>query len=122
MTLVSVPLHPRRLAWRDFDQTELLTKKIGEILNISMAEKILIRNRHTLPQAEIHNQTERKQNLKDAFSLTKNLTQNDKESLKNKIIILVDDVTTTGATFQECTKALQSLSPKEIWGLAVAQG
>jgi len=119
---ISVPLHPRRLAWRDFDQAELLTKTIGKILAIPVAEKVLIRNRYTLPQAEIHNQTARKLNLKDAFSLAKNLTQKNKDLLKNKIVILVDDVATTGATFQECAKILKSLSPREIWGLVIARG
>jgi len=119
---VSVPLHPRRLAWRDFNQAELLTKTIGEILDIPIAEKILIRNRYTLPQAEIHNQVERKLNLKEAFSLAKNLTQKNKDLLKNKIVILVDDVATTGATIQECAKILRPLSPKEIWGLVIARG
>jgi len=119
---ISVPLHPRRLAWRDFDQAELLTRTIGEILTIPIIEKVLIRHRYTLPQAEIHNQAERKLNLKDAFSLAKNLTQKNKDLLKNKIVILVDDVATTGATFQECVKALKPLSPKEIWGLVIARG
>lgn len=120
--LISVPLHPRRLAWRDFDQAELLAKAIGEILALPVAEKVLIRHHYTLPQAEIHNQTERKLNLKGAFSLVKNLTEKNKELLKNKIIILVDDVATTGATFQECVKVLKPLSPREIWGLVIARG
>lgn len=119
---ISVPLHPRRLAWRDFNQAELLAKTIGEILAIPVAEKVLIRNRYTLPQAEIHNQMARKLNLKNAFSLAKNLTQKDKDLFKYKTIILVDDVATTGATFQECAKALRPLSPREIWGLVIARG
>lgn len=119
---IPVPLHPRRLAWRDFNQAELLAKTIGKILAIPIAEKILVRNRYTLPQAEIHNQTERKLNLKNAFSLRKDLTQKNKELLKNKIVILIDDVATTGATFQECAKALGPLSPREIWGLVIARG
>jgi len=122
IVFIPVPLHPRRLAWRDFNQAELLTKTIRENLAIPVAEKVLIRNRYTLPQAEIHNQVERKLNLKDAFSLTKNLTQENKDLLKNKIVILVDDVATTGATFQECAKALRLLSPREIWGLVIARG
>ncbi len=119
---ISVPLHPRRLAWRDFDQAELLTKTISETLAIPIAKNILIRHRYTLPQAEIHDQMARKLNLKDAFSLAKNLTPKNNESLKNKIVILVDDVATTGATFQECAKVLKPFSPEEIWGLVIARG
>ena len=119
---ISVPLHPSRLAWRDFDQAELLAKNIGEILAIPVAEKILTRHRYTLPQAEIHDQMKRKSNLNNAFSLAKNLTQKNKDLLKNKIVILVDDVATTGATLQECVKTLAPLIPREIWGLVIARG
>jgi len=122
IVFVSVPLHPRRLAWRDFDQAQLLAKTIGEMLAVPVAEKVLVRDRYTPPQAEIDNQTERKLNLKDAFSLAKNLTQKNKDLLKNKTVILVDDVATTGVTLQECTKALRLLSPREIWGLVIARG
>jgi ComF family protein len=122
IVFVSVPLHPRRLAWRDFDQAKLLTKNISETLTIPVAENILIKNRHTLPQAKINNRIEREINLKNAFSLTKSLTEKNKKILKNKIIILVDDVATTGTTLQECAKTLRPLSPREIWGLVIARG
>jgi ComF family protein len=121
MVLISVPLHPRRLAWRDFDQAELLAKTVSQISSVPFAEKVLIRHRYTLPQADIHDQAARRSNIKNAFSLAKNYSPNS-NPLKDKIIILVDDVATTGATFQECVKVLKPLSPREIWGLVVARG
>jgi len=121
IVLVAVPLHPKRFAWRGFNQAELLAKKISHKLNLPLAEKILIRHRYTSPQAEIKNQAERETNINNAFSLEKNIGKN-KEALKDKIVILVDDVATTGATLQACAKELRPLSPKEIWGLVIARG
>ncbi|MBU2219965.1 hypothetical protein KJ784_01395 [Patescibacteria group bacterium] len=54
-------------------------------------------------------------------AIPRNTTQN-LNSLKNKTVILVDDICTTGLTFEDCARALKSLSPKEIWGLVIARG
>jgi len=46
----------------------------------------------------------------------------DKNAIKNRTIIIVDDVTTTGATLEECAKVLRAAGAKKIWGLVVARG
>lgn len=118
---IAVPLHPKRFAWRGFNQAELIAEKISKNLAIPVAKKALIRHRHTLPQAKIEKQAEREKNIDDAFSLEKNIDKN-KELFKDKIVILIDDVATTGATLQACARALKPLSPREIWGLVIARG
>lgn len=121
--LIPAPLHPRRLAWRGFNQAELLTKKIAEILRITVAEKILVRQSYSSPQANIKNRTERELNVQNVFLLTQNADQKiDSLKMKNKTVILVDDVATTGATLEQCAATIKPLGPKEIWGLVIARG
>ncbi|KKT24430.1 MAG: Phosphoribosyltransferase [Parcubacteria group bacterium GW2011_GWA2_43_9b] len=125
LILIPVPLHGRRLAWRGFNQAEILTKKISGYFNTELNQSLLIRRRYTLPQKEISNQKERVVNIKSAFALSPklNLPNNTNNNLiKNKIIILVDDVCTTGSTLEDCARALSPLKPKEIWGLVIARG
>jgi len=96
-----------------------LAEEIEKELDIPVINNILIRNKHTLPQVKLENSKQRKQNIKQAFSLEVRPRQLD---FKNKTIILIDDISTTGATLKECTKALKPLKPKKIIGLVIARG
>jgi len=117
LILSPVPLHHQRLQWRGFNQAELLAKEIAMRLDIPMA-KLLERQKNTKPQAEIKKENERKLNIKSAFTISQKYSS----LLQNKIVILVDDITTTGSTLEECAKILKPLKPKEIWGLVLARG
>lgn len=119
LILIPVPLHKRRLLWRDFNQAELLTRKIGEYFQIPIGDKILKRSRNTLPQADIKEKSRRQKNIKGAFGLADKINR---RLVHQKTIILVDDISTTASTLQECAKALKPLEPKEIWGLVLARG
>jgi ComF family protein len=120
LVLVPVPLHKRRALWRGFNQAELICKNIGEHFGLA-TENLLERKRNTLPQAEIHNQSDRHKNIEDAFVISKQYKDRTKE-FKNKTFILVDDVCTTTATLEECARALKTLKPKEVLGLVIARG
>jgi len=120
LMLVPVPLHKRRLAWRGFNQAALLAEQIGNYFKIPAANDLIIRSRHTSPQMDIKNKLERIKNIAGAFSLNHNFENS--EQIKNKILILVDDVCTTASTLNECALAIKPLKPKEIWGLVVARG
>ena len=126
LILIPVPLHRRRLNWRGFNQAELLANELTTYFGIQTIN-LLIKTSNTLPQAEIKAHKERKQNIAGAFQLNKDCLKSfgDSENtnkLKNKIIIIVDDITTTGSTLEECAKTLKPLKPKEIWGLVLARG
>lgn len=114
--LIPVPLHKRRLRFRGFNQAELLAEHIAREFNLPFAKDILIRRRNTTPQAQLK-EKERRQNIHEAFAAVRD------SSLKNKIIILLDDVLTSGATLEECARVLRrTCRPKAIWGVAVARG
>lgn len=116
--LVPVPLHKKRLRWRGFNQAELLAQAISQEIKIPLINNLLVRTKYSLPQVQIRSSSERKANIKQAFQLS----QNQAPDIKNKTIILIDDICTTGATLEECALTLQPLKPKEIWGLVVARG
>ncbi|MFH0852128.1 MAG: double zinc ribbon domain-containing protein [bacterium] len=120
--LVPVPLHRRRSVWRGFNQTELIAVQLNKHLKIPAAKHLLKRTRHTPPQMDIADKLARIQNVKNAFQLDPDLKTSEITDIKNKIVILIDDVCTTGSTLEQCAQALKPLKPKEIWGLVVARG
>jgi len=116
--LIPVPLHKRRLSWRGFNQSELLALKLNKYFKIPIINNLLFRAKNTSPQMEIKDQMQRIKNVSGAFKIK---SQNE-NPLRNKSVILVDDICTTAATFENCAAALKPLKPKEIWGLALARG
>ena len=114
--IVPVPLYKIRLRNRGFNQAELLAKEVADYFKLPVETNILKRKIPTIPQAKIKDMEKRRANLKEVFEISP------KPSLEGKIIILIDDVTTTGATLVEAAKILKKSGAKEIWGLVVAKG
>ncbi|MFA5188479.1 MAG: ComF family protein [Patescibacteria group bacterium] len=112
--IVPVPLHKKRFLSRGFNQSELLTKKIGNYFRFSN-KGLITRNINTPSQINLK-RIDRQANVRDVFSL---ITIKDCD--KNKKIILIDDVITTGSTLNECAKILSEHGFKEIYGLVIAQ-
>lgn len=114
--LVPVPLHDRRLNWRGFNQAELLAKNLSDMYHISCDNSILNKITDSKHQADIKTREERLNNIKNSFALKNG------QLIKNKTIVLVDDICTTGATLNECTKVLKSGGAKRIIGFVIARG
>lgn len=112
--ITAIPLHPKRLRYRGFNQAELLAREVAQNLQLPYAD-LLIRNRNTLQQAKLSRE-KRLQNLRDAFSLASPI------NLQNKTVILVDDVASTATTITEAAKVLRAAGAKEVWGLVIARG
>lgn len=102
--LLPVPLHPRRLRWRGFNQALLLAKHFQDI---PLGRDVLIRQRPTLPQVGLTSQ-ERLANVKGAFLVQK------PEQVAGKNVVLLDDVYTTGATVMECARVLRRAGAARI--------
>jgi len=111
--MVPVPLHRKRLLERGFNQSELLASCLQKLTGMSWMAA-LRRRFWTPPQAELTG-TDRLINIKGVFEA-------DKKLIKNKKIILIDDVFTTGGTLNECAFALRQGGAKEVWGLVAARG
>ena len=113
--IIPVPLHKKRYNWRGFNQAFLLSKYIAKEFHLMVYEDLLIRQKNTKPQSKIKSMIKRRENINGVFSIVKN------EFLKNKNIIIVDDVCTTSATLNECAKELKNAGVKNVWGLVVAR-
>lgn len=114
--IIPVPLSGRRLRQRGFNQAELIAKHLSEKMSVTMLNNVLYRTRHTISQVEIKNREKRLNNLKNAFSV-KNA-----DLIKNKTILLIDDVSTTGATLKEASKELKMAGARKVVGIVVAKG
>ena len=112
--LVPIPLERKKLKWRGFNQAEEIAKELANKLGIPLLTECLKKIKITLPQAEL-SEKERKGNIKGAF-LARNTNL-----IKNKKVLLVDDVYTTGATMEEAAKVLKEAGAKEVWGVVVAR-
>jgi len=115
---VPVPLYNFRERERGFNQAIEIGNYLSEYYKIPLEEKVLIKHKNTEPQADVKNKEEREKNIAGAFSI--NPTGSDPVGLiENKIVILIDDVYTSGATMRECALTLRSAGAAEVWGITV---
>ncbi|MDO8557752.1 MAG: ComF family protein [bacterium] len=115
LVLVPVPLSKRRERWRGFNQAREIAVLLGKALQISLCDNALFRTRNTVPQIEAVSRKERFENIRGAFKVA------DPLQIKNKTILLVDDVATSLATLNECARVLKGAGAKEVWGIVVAR-
>lgn len=113
--MIPVPVHPARLRKRGFNQAALLAEKIGEKLNIPVEENFLRRNRNTAPQ-KVLGPAERLKNLQQAFTTDKAAPE------WMRRVILVDDIYTTGATAEACTRVLRASGVEKVYVFTICVG
>ena len=111
---IPIPLHPSRRRLRGFNQAEIIARILSKRFDIPVQTDILKRIRKTIPQVDMKNREDRLLNMKNVFIIYTRLS-------KNNLIILVDDVYTTGATMQSACEVLKRAGTKTVWGLTIAQ-
>ncbi len=116
--LIPIPLHKRKRRQRGFNQSELLAKAVASHFSLNFYPKILFRIKNNSPQAKTNDFIEREKNTKDIFQIS----NSNLNLIKNKWIILIDDVYTSGATMQEAAKILKKNGAKKVIGLVLARG
>lgn len=112
--LVPVPLHPRRKRERGFNQAEALALVIKESVGLPLDTHNLRRIRFTPSQTTL-DRKERLANVRLAFQVR------DKRVFVKKKVLLIDDLFTTGATINECSRMLQEAGAKEVYALTLAR-
>lgn len=112
--VVPVPLHPRRLVERGFNQAALLARAVARETGARLEPRVLVRVVDTPRQAELRRE-ERLHNVAQAFAILK------PSSVAGRRVLLVDDVSTTGATLEACRRALASARPASTRGIVLAR-
>ena len=113
--LVPVPLHYTRLIKRRYNQSALLAKELSLLTGVRTDALSLVKTKATKPQARFSNRNSRINNVKGVFKVKR------PENIKNKRIVLIDDVFTTGSTARECAKALLAAGAQSVDVLTVAK-
>jgi ComF family protein len=111
--LIPVPLHKQRLRERGFNQALLLVKELSHRTGIPYRKRVLQKVRPTIPQVNLSG-VEREKGVRGSFQIV------GKEGLEGKTILLVDDVYTTGATVNECSKVLLAGGAERVDVLTLA--
>lgn len=132
--LVPVPVHPKRLRKRGYNQAECLADVVGEFLDIPVRTDLICRVENTVAQKKLSDK-EREQNLEHAFAevtvkqsrikkkrinrkrINRKSTDQESKSQKRipKCVLLVDDIYTSGATIECCTRTLLSIGVKKVY-------
>jgi ComF family protein len=112
--IVPVPLHPERLRWRGFNQALLLAKQLARMHALGLDPFSLERVRPTRPQVDL-DEGERRRNVAGAFCVTR------PERVRRRRILLLDDVYTTGATVNECSRILRQAGARSVDVLVLAR-
>ena len=113
--LIPIPIHKRKLEKRGYNQAELLADALGKKLDIPVERELLARVVNTEPQKSLDPE-HREQNLKNGFSMYR------KKCVSYKKVLLVDDIYTTGATIEACTKSLHAAGIPDVYYTSVAIG
>lgn len=112
--LVPVPISLKRRFKRKYNQTELLCIELQKLSSLNYEPRILEKLKETAPQKSL-NRKNRLKNLRKTFSV------NEKISVKDKVILLIDDVITTGATANSCAELLKKAGASKVYVATLAR-
>lgn len=115
--IIPIPMHRKKHKERGFNQAEKIAQEFAQLSELEFNSNILIKTKKTKTQVEVGIKKEREKNLKNVFTVEPSQVSN----IKNKTILLIDDVITTGSTMRECAKTLRRAGAREVCGLAVAK-
>ena len=110
--VLPVPLHPRRLRQRGYNQSALLAKALSRGLGVPCDDAALMRTRDTGPQVGLSRE-KRVLNVQDCFRSS--------DAVAGRAVVLVDDVATTGSTLSACAEALRKAGAESVRGLVLAR-
>ena len=113
--VVPVPLWKDKEAARGFNQAELMARRFSEMTGIPCENRVLARIRDTAPQSRLRRH-QRHANIRSAFRVT------DEDKVRGRIILLLDDIYTTGSTIRECAKNLYAVGAAGVMYIALAAG
>ncbi|OGO86402.1 MAG: hypothetical protein A2Y22_02805 [Clostridiales bacterium GWD2_32_59] len=110
--VIPVPIHKNRFRVRGYNQSEILSKVLSKKVNVKHDKNYIWRSKDTKPQNNL-SVKKRKENLKKSFELV------DKENVRYKKVLLIDDIYTTGSTLEGCAEILTAHG-SEVYTLCLA--
>jgi len=110
--IIPVPIHHLKKAERGYNQSDNIAKGLSNSLGIPWSKKIVKRTRHTNSQTKL-SMKQRAINIADAFKVRY------PEKIKGKTVLIVDDISTTGATILECARMLKQAEAKSIYACTI---
>ena len=113
--IIPVPIHYKRELKRGYNQSAYIAKFVSELTNVPLKSDVLVKIKNN-PKQSLLELKERKENVKNVYAVENN------EPVKDKSIILVDDIYTTGTTSNECARVLKLAGAKEIIVATVLYG
>ena len=113
-TIIPVPISKKRYKERGYNQSLLIAKEIARQTNLKLVNNCLIKTKNIIEQSKL-NKEDRQQNIQGVYKL-----QNE-QLIKNKNVILVDDIYTTGSTVNECSRMLKQGKTNKIGVLVLAK-
>jgi ComF family protein len=111
--VVPIPIHPAKRRERGFNQSDIIAKSVSEELGLNYNDKILVRSKYTITQTLL-NKDERMKNVANVFSLTKTA------EIRNKSVLLIDDVLTTGSTINFAAEILIKSGASKVGTATIA--
>ena len=113
--IIPVPMTDKKIKERGYNQTEVIAKIISKnIPNITIQKRVLIKYKDNKVQSKL-NKEQRRQNVQNVYKL------NNEEIIKDKNILILDDIYTTGATCNECARVLKQANPNKIGIITIAK-
>mgnify|MGYP005756571623 CR=1 FL=1 len=112
--IIPVPIHKKRLKTRGYNQSELIAKELTKRTKLIFLKDVLVKKINNNAQSTL-NKKEREENAKNVYKLINS------EKIKNKDVLIFDDIYTTGATINSCIKELENVGVKNIGILTLAK-
>lgn len=114
--IIPVPIHNKRRKERGYNQSALIAKEFCKNINELEYEDILIKKKNTIAQSTLN----KEERLKNAIDMYK-IKENKQDIIYNKNVLVFDDIYTTGATANECAKAIRGANSNKIGVLTIAK-
>ena len=113
-SIVPVPLHPKRERKRGYNHAQIIAKYLAGFKDVQLLDKHLVKVKNVPPQMSLALE-DRQRSVKGAFAV------NRQEEVRDRVVLLVDDVFTTGSTMGECSRLLLEAGAQEVRGITIAQ-